>query len=575
MYIKKQTIIIALFTIGIVLFSLCFYIGFFALGNHKLRAFKITKVEEIAGEVIFKVEKNFYATSYEVIIYDEEDNILIDKKFDTNEGIIKGLSCNYLDNLKMKVIAIHDQDNTLVSSNTYSFKWQSPSFAPSNSIYIQKDNDLQILIDGDFTEENYKLQLKSGEKLIHETNIEDSVTTIPYDVVANYSGRINAVILNENNQKISSFNFYINTVIIGNIEILSPITDDVNWDNFVFKYEGGTNADSFILYIYEKTNKGSKLSRTIGLTKEDTELNINYFKEDTTYTLELVAAYKDYKEIYREDSVTITIGKKSLVGEVYTDVDFNSLKPGTKFTLYSNTPGAKIMYSLDGKDPVTYGSMYTSPITIDSDVILTAVAIKQNMNNSITSTFNIKVADKTPVVYLSPSNQKSNQGVHSVGYTNEREMMNKVADVVERVLKANGVTVYRNDPENDMKTWLNESRNVKSDLHLAIHSNGSANHNVEGMEIYVHEELSPAYSIAQVIYNDLFQLYSSSGHTVGRGVLFARGRMGEVHPLNVKMGVLIEIAYHDYKSDAKWIVENINPIGNTIANAILKYFQVR
>jgi N-acetylmuramoyl-L-alanine amidase len=70
-----------------------------------------------------------------------------------------------------------------------------------------------------------------------------------------------------------------------------------------------------------------------------------------------------------------------------------------------------------------------------------------------------------------------------------------------------------------MKTWLNESRSVKSDLHLAIHSNGSANHNVEGMEIYVHEELSPAYSIAQVIYSDLFQLYQTAGHTVGRGVL--------------------------------------------------------
>lgn len=575
MYIKKQTIIVGLFIIGIIFFSLCFYIGFFALGNHKLRPFKILKVEEIAGEVIFKVEKNFYATSYEVLVYDEEDNLLTDKKYNTNEGIIKDLNCNYLTNLKMKVIAIHDKDNNLVATNTYHFKWQSPSFAPSNSIYIQKNSNMEILIDGDFTKENYRLQLKSGEKIIHETAIEDSVTTIPYDIVANYSGRINAVILNANNQKISTFNFYINTVIIGNVEILSPVTDNVNWDNFVFKYEGGANADSFILYIYEKTNKGNKLSRTIGLTKEETELNINYFKEDTTYTLELVAAYKDYKEIYRTDSVTTTIGKKSVVGEVYTDVDFNSLKPGTKFTLYSNTEGAKIMYSLDGKDPVVYGSMYTDPITINGDVTLNAVAIKQNMNNSITSTFDIKVADKTPVVYLSPSNQKSNPGVHSVGYTNEREMMNKVADVVERVLKANGVKVYRNNPEDNMKTWLNESRSVKSDLHLAIHSNGSANHNVEGMETYVHEELSPAYSVAQVIYSDLFQLYQTTGHTVGRGVLFARGRMGEVHPLNIKMGVLIEIAYHDYKNDAKWIVDNINPIGNTIANSVLRYFQVR
>ncbi|HOP66055.1 MAG TPA: N-acetylmuramoyl-L-alanine amidase, partial [Bacilli bacterium] len=327
-------------------------------------------------------------------------------------------------------------------------------------------------------------------------------------------------------------------------------------------------------YIYKKGTKKNTLCRIIGITNNETEININYFEEDTTYILTLVAAYKDYSEISREDTVTFTTGKKSPVGEVYTDVDFASLKPGTKFTLYTNTTGAKIMYSLDGKDPATYGSMYTEPITISSDVTLKAVAIKENMENSITSTFEITVADKTPVVYLSPSNQKSNPGVKSVGYTNEMEMMNKVADVVERVLKASGVTVYRNDPNDNMKTWLTESRNVKSDLHLAIHSNGSVNHDQEGMEIYVHEETSPAYSVAQTIYNDLFYLYQSDGHTVGRGVLFARGRMGEVHPLNIKMGVLIEIAYHDNASDAKWIVDNIDQIGTTIANSILKYFQV-
>jgi hypothetical protein len=89
MYIKKNNIIIALFVIGILLFSLCFYIGFLKIGDHRLKPFKILKVEEVAGEVIFKVEKNFYAKNYEVIVYDEDNNILIDKKYDTNEGIIK------------------------------------------------------------------------------------------------------------------------------------------------------------------------------------------------------------------------------------------------------------------------------------------------------------------------------------------------------------------------------------------------------------------------------------------------------------------------------------------------------
>ncbi len=575
MYIKKNNIIIALFVIGILLFSLCFYIGFLKIGDHRLKPFKILKVEEVAGEVIFKVEKNFYAKNYEVIVYDEDNNILIDKKYDTNEGIIKDLNYYYLKPLKVKVIAIHDDKEELEASNIYTFTWHSPSFNKTNSIYVQKDTVYPIIIDGDFTKENYKLQIKNGSSLIYEQDITDQVNEIPYDLIANYSGRLSAIIINENDQKISSFNFYINTVIIGNIEILSPVTANVAWNNFIFSYEGGANADSVLLYIYKNTDKGNKLNRIIGITEKETELNINFFEEDTTYTLELVAGYKDYKEISRSDSVTITIGKKSPVEQVYTDVDFASLKPGSKFNLYTNTLGAKIMYSLDGKDPLVYGMMYTEPLTITNDVTLTAVAIKQNMNNSILTTFDIKIADKVPVVYLSPSNQKSNIGVKSVGYTNEREMMNKVTDVVEEVLKANGVKVYRNNPDENMKIWLTESRDVKSDLHLAIHSNGSAGHNMEGMEIYVHEEISPAYSVAQTIYNNLFSLYQESGRTVGRGVLFARGRMGEVHPLNIKMGVLIEIAYHDNKDDAKWIVDNINEIGTSIANSVLKYFQVK
>ncbi len=574
MYIKKNTIIISLFVLAIVFFSLCFYLGILTSSNHHLDPFTILEFNESDGIVNYNIENNFYADKYEIILIDEDGNVLHDKTYEKPKGSIKDLSLPYLTKLTAKVTAIHDDEIYLDSTNTFNFTWNSPSFSNKNTTYIQKGNDFNIYVDGDFITNNYRLQLKYDGKVIRETELEDAMVTFPYDLVGNYSGRISAYIIDEAGTKISNYNFYVNTILVGSISITSPTTDYVSWEDFIFSYDGGDNADAISLKIFKINGKKKTLSRIIGITEKETKVNINFFEEDTTYTLELTASYKDYEEIARTAEITFKTGKRSEVKKVYTTVDYHSLKPGTKFTLETLTEGAKIMYSTDGSDPVTYGKMYTEPINITEDTKLKAVAIKSNMSNSLESTFDIKVLDKVPVVYLSPSNQKSNPGVHSVGYSNERVMMNKGADVVERVLKNAGVKVYRNNPEDNMRIWLNTSRSLPSDLHFAIHSNGSVGHNVEGMEIYVHDEDSAAYSVAQTIYNDLFEVYKRDGHTVGRGVLFARGRMGEVHPLNVKMGVLIEIAYHDYKDDAKWIVDNINEIGETMANSILKYFQM-
>ncbi|HOP65999.1 MAG TPA: hypothetical protein PLX66_03175, partial [Bacilli bacterium] len=252
MYIRKNIITVSLFSLGIILFSLCFYIGFLKLSNHELKPFEILGVEEIDGEVVYNIESNFYAKSYEVIITNEDDEIILDEKYDTNEGIIKNLKAYYLEELTVKVIAIHDEEIELEATNTYTFTWNSPTFSKSNSIYIPKETNFDILIDGDFTENSYKLQLKNSDKVIKEIAITDQVTTISYDLVSSYSGRISAFVIDENNKKLDSFNFYINTVIIGNVEILSPVTDYLTWDNFVFSYEGGDNADSLLLYIYKK-----------------------------------------------------------------------------------------------------------------------------------------------------------------------------------------------------------------------------------------------------------------------------------------------------------------------------------
>ena len=60
-----------------------------------------------------------------------------------------------------------------------------------------------------------------------------------------------------------------------------------------------------------------------------------------------------------------------------------------------------------------------------------------------------------------------------------------------------------------------------------------------------------------------------------RGVKYAYGSLGEVNPNYVPFGILVEVAHHDYKDDAKWIVDNKEKIGNNIADSILEYFQIK
>ena len=48
------------------------------------------------------------------------------------------------------------------------------------------------------------------------------------------------------------------------------------------------------------------------------------------------------------------------------------------------------------------------------------------------------------VIFLSPSTQEFNVGYGDFG--TEEYRMNRIADIVEQLLKSQGYTVYRNDP---------------------------------------------------------------------------------------------------------------------------------
>lgn len=170
-------------------------------------------------------------------------------------------------------------------------------------------------------------------------------------------------------------------------------------------------------------------------------------------------------------------------------------------------------------------------------------------------------------LWLSPSNQ-----IHNIGFGDfhsEKERMNQVADVVEPLLKAQGIKVYRNDPEKTIREYTDEANKLGVDLYFAIHSN-AANTKARGTEVWVHRKGGEAERFAQRINDELMKLYKGPN----RGIKEGYNRFGENKPMHEPAApkcasCLVEIAFHDNEQDATWIMENINAIGEALARAVL------
>ena len=172
-------------------------------------------------------------------------------------------------------------------------------------------------------------------------------------------------------------------------------------------------------------------------------------------------------------------------------------------------------------------------------------------------------------LYLSPSNQIRNIGFGD--YRSEKERMNEVADVVEPILKAHGVVVYRNDPNNGLRDYVAEANKLDVDLYFAIHSN-AANKRARGTEAFCFRFGGEGERFAKRVVDEILTIYNGPN----RGVKESHSHFGPGKPLyetaNPKApAVLVEIAFHDEERDSKWILANIEPIGQALARAVLKH----
>ena len=171
------------------------------------------------------------------------------------------------------------------------------------------------------------------------------------------------------------------------------------------------------------------------------------------------------------------------------------------------------------------------------------------------------------VIYLSPSAQEYNIGYGDFG--SEEYRMNRIADIVEKMLKEQGYTVYRNNPNEKLSDVVRRSNEVNPDIHVALHSNASGEgFSAQGPEIFANRPNTPGDRLANLIYNEIMQIYPDP--TKGRGVLYTSS-LYEIIRTNAP-AVLLEVAFHDNPEDAQWIIDNESQIAQAIVSGINSYF---
>ncbi len=562
--------------LGIVIFLIFLNLSFFVIGYvsylyPKLGDFQIENVVETNKFLTVNVSPSTNATKYEVTVK-KEDEVIYQKSDETNQIVLENLEAEHNDELQFQVKAFNKNDEVKESANTYNYVYQDASFKKDQMYFYTNGESISLTLDGYNQNEDYTVYIYYGKKIVYQQEHVTSSIMIPYESLEGYSGKLNAVLYNKNKRKISTFTFYLNTPVVGKVHILSPEESfSTRWNDVSIHFQGGENANHFYLNLY--TNAG--LANKVEVFPEDhvIVLPADYLLENTDYTIELEAVYEDFSEISEKDVFSLHVSEIETTSPVYVSHNPSFIKKNTEVSLNTSTSEATIYYTTDGSEPTVQSLVYKEPIQIQSDMTIKTYAVSKNRYDSAINTYEFHIGEKTPVIYLSPSNQFGNYGVQSAGYTTEEDMMNRLADVIERHLKEAGFIVYRNNPYGDINAWNAFSNSVGADFHLAIHSNASSTHTARGIEIHVDKETSPSLSIASNVYNNLWSIYPGNTEpTYNRGVKYARGELGEANDEYVRNGALIEVAFHDQYDDALWIAENLEEIGQNIASSIISYY---
>lgn len=165
-------------------------------------------------------------------------------------------------------------------------------------------------------------------------------------------------------------------------------------------------------------------------------------------------------------------------------------------------------------------------------------------------------------IYVSPSDQTEN--LYAVGKTNEAVQCRKIATALVTALKRCGFEAMTN-LTGGMKARVSESNQWGADLHLPVHTN-AFNTKVKGTRLMAYDTVGAGYRACQAIMKTLAPITPGSSDSIT-----ARPGLYEVKYANAPTAY-VEVAFHDNKDEANWIIENINEIAEAICEGVCDYY---
>ena len=170
-------------------------------------------------------------------------------------------------------------------------------------------------------------------------------------------------------------------------------------------------------------------------------------------------------------------------------------------------------------------------------------------------------------IYLSPSNQNAN--TYKYGNTNECVQCNRIADYAKKALERCGFSVKKAPQGQAMSTSIAESNNWKADLHIPIHTNAYNGKVTGGTLVMLYSNNAANNKAGKAILDAVAPISPGSDYTLRYNTGLAE--------LNstAAIAVYLEVEFHDTKEGAKWIIDNVEKIGEAIAKGVCNYYGVK
>lgn len=167
-------------------------------------------------------------------------------------------------------------------------------------------------------------------------------------------------------------------------------------------------------------------------------------------------------------------------------------------------------------------------------------------------------------IYFSPSNQEDNR--YAVGNTTEDKQCDRIALACVKVAERCGFNAKTNTNAS-MSAKVSESNSWGADVHIPIHTNAH-NKTTMGTRIFCYKLFGTGYKISKEIMATLAPITPGASDDISKADFY------EIMYANAPT-VYIEVAFHDTKKEAQWIIDHTDEIAEEIVRGLCNYYGVK